>query len=314
MAELVIRCDNCLALARVPDHALGQAALCPACGAAFNVAGALAAIARPSATEPPMVYPVGHGERSEPAAGLLYGLALAPFALPLVWLLLPLLGVPAPVFTIGLPMAIAFGAAGLGLGVTFASWRFATRVKVLGSIVLLAWLLGAVFFSLKAQWVEAVRRDLGIAPGVWTTVRAHDGLYKVDMPAFPRSTNIEMIDGWALPGYRCADPRDRTFAFAVAHGKPPGKLRTEAQFFEEAKAGALATSNGTLLSERALSHQNQVGREYVFRLADQATNRTLRVYRVGSGAVIAVAEGAFLPPDARDVRRFFDSLLLFPGK
>ena len=60
--------------------------------------------------------------------------------------------------------------------------------------------------------------------------------------------------------------------------------------------------------------RDEPGREFIFKLADQATNRTVRVYRVGTQAVVAMAEGAFLPPDAKDVRRFFDSLSLTKGR
>ena len=49
---------------------------------------------------------------------------------PRARLLVQALGAQPPVFTLGLPLAIAFAAAGLGFGVALANgWSFRTRLK-----------------------------------------------------------------------------------------------------------------------------------------------------------------------------------------
>jgi hypothetical protein len=134
------------------------------------------------------------------------------------------------------------------------------------------------------------------------------GEYEVMMPGHPREEPVELIQGWELKTQRFADRKDRSFAFCIGLGKPEVAKTTDDQFFAAARDGALSAANGTLISEKDLTLEKNPGREFVVKLGDQATNRTLRVYRVGTKAVVAMAEGAFLPPDAQDVQRFFRSL------
>jgi len=289
--------------------AVGKYAICPACRTEFLV--------RPPAVvdaprEIPTVFPVQI--RTEPAAGLLYGLALTAFLVPLAWLLLKALGLKPPVFTLGLPLALALAAAGLGLGVALAKdWSFGFRVKAILMLLALAWGLAATFYFLKPEWVEAVRRDLGLPAGVWQEFRPPAAPYTVQMPGRPRPDDDELIQGWTLETYRSADKNDASFSFTVAHGRPAADLGDDA-FFIAAKLGATAAANGTLLEEKPVVLQRQPGREYVFKLADQATNRFVRVYRLGTRVVVAMAEGPFLPHDAKEVKYFFNSLSLQVGK
>ncbi|CAN5267443.1 hypothetical protein BH11PLA2_BH11PLA2_12230 [soil metagenome] len=316
MAEIVVRCTSCDSLARVPASAMGHSAVCPTCGVSFPVQTAMAAIARSATPQVPTVYPAGHADRTEPSTGVLYGLALSAFLLPLVWLLLPTLGAKPAVFTLGLPLSLAFCAAGLGVGVTLADqWSFRTRVKGLLALIACTWALGSLFYFLKTEWVEAARRDLGLPSGPWHICQSPQHDFKAEMPVWPRPSTIEVIDGWQLNGYRGGDVKDQ--AYAVGEGKPRIAVQAvnDDQFFDAAKAGAATLANGTLVSERRVLQQGLVGREFVFKLADNATNRMVRVFRIstkksGTKVVVAMAEGAFLPPDARDVIRFFDSLVL----
>jgi hypothetical protein len=312
MTELVVRCRACNSLARVPATAVGKSARCPACGVTFPVEVAVAAIASAPTPEPRTVYPVGHDPLAVPPAGLLYGLALSAFLLPLVWLLLSLLGVRSPVFTLGLPLSIAVGTAGLGAGIALADkLAFATRVKMLLVQLTFAWALGILGFVTKTEWVEEVRRQFGIAGGPWHVVNRPGKPYQCEMPGPPREETVEVIDAWRFPGFRWGSRKDAVFS--IAHGNIAAADETE--FFKTALAAALARDNGTLQSEREILLREQKGREYVIRLADQATNRMVRVYRLKrNGVVVAAVEGAFLPPDAPEVKRFFNSLILKPAQ
>lgn len=320
MSELAVRCETCGTISRVPALAAGKMAICPRCRAEFVIPES----ARPprlSATPPPAlarsepviptVYPLRSPE--PPTLGLLYGLAISAFLVPLAWLLLRAFGMGPPVFTLGLPLAIAFAAAGLGIGVAQVDrWSFSTRFKAIAALVLLAWGLAAFGFFLKAAWVETIRRDFNLQGGPWRDFSA-DG-FEVKMPGLPRPGNHELVQGWGLITYQYAERGDRTLVLTVGHGRPDEAKATDDQFFDAARDGAVAAVQGTLIGEKAMLLQGQPGREFVIRLPDNATNRTLRIYRVGTRAVAAVAEGPFLTPEARDAQRFFNSLKLRLGR
>lgn len=297
-------------MSRVPAVALGRMAICPVCRAEFVITGG-----EPDRDSIPTVFPVQ--QRGEPAPGLLYGLAISAFLMPLTWLLLNALQFHSPVFTLALPFSIAVAACGLGVGVArVRDWSFAFRIKAILMLLGLCWGIGVLFYFLKPEWVEEIRRDLGIPAGPWQEFKPPAGPYRVKMPGPPRKDDIVIVQGWALEVFRFADRNDGSYAFAVGHARPKEAAvgADDDKFFAAARDGATAAARGTLVAEKPVMQQGQPGREYVFKLGDQATNRTVRVFRVGTRAVVAMAEGAFLPPDARDVRKFFDSLYLLTGR
>src|SRR5439155_5643534 len=79
MTDLAVRCDSCGSFSRVPMLAVGMMAICPECRAEFVVRAAT------PQSEIPTVFPI-HSP-SEPSRGLLFGLALSAFLVPLAWLL-----------------------------------------------------------------------------------------------------------------------------------------------------------------------------------------------------------------------------------
>jgi hypothetical protein len=310
MTEIAVICDECGTKSRVPAFAAGKMAICPGCRNEFVIR--LAAEPEPAI---PTVYPPASKEDN--AVGLLVGLAISAFLVPLAWLLAKTLGAGPPVFTYGLPLSIAFAAAGLGIGVALArDWSTATRVKAIITLLLLAWGLSVFFFTMKPEWVEKWRKELNIFAGQWQEFSPPSRNYRVKMPGTPKAEPVLVVDGWQLIMYRLADRDKGTYAFCVGEGQPAAAAvgRTDDQFFADAKAGAEAASKGTLQSEQDLTLDGYPGREYRIKMADNATNRTLRIYRVETKVVVAMAEGAFLPPDAREVQRFFSSLQLTPGR
>lgn len=265
----------------------------------------------------PVVYPARFTRRHEdhPDAphgptSVLYGLALLPFAIPLLWLLAPTLTGKEAVFTHAVPLAIAVGTAGLCLGVVLAAdWSFATRLKGIFALVFVAFATAAFLYFLEPTWVEELRRVAGGGTDHnWQLFRPDDGAYEAKLPGPPRPDPAEVVAGWSLRVFRYADRRRHSDTFILAHGPAPAAVAdlSDDRFFDAAKQGAEAAANGTLVSEKAVTHQRHPGREFVFTLADRATTRTVRVVRVGKRAFVAAAEGAFLPPDAAEVRRLFD--------
>ena len=306
MHEIPARCDSCGSLSRVPAMAVGKFAICPRCRAEFLVREPMLQ-SKPMLREIPTVYPVH--TRTEPGTGLLYrpGDLSVPRAA----------GVAAdesarvkpPVFTLGLPLAIALAAAGLSLGVAMVKdWSFGFRVKAIFVLLGLAWGLGATFYFLKAEWVEAIRKDLGHAGGAVAGVPAAGGAVQ-DPDAGPPAgkVEIEMVKGWTLEAFRFADKDERRSPSRSATARPTvaEQDRSSPRRRTARRPPPTARSSKRRTSCRC---RGSWAASIVFKMADQATNRTVRVYRVGTQAVVLMAEGAFLPRDAREVKRFFDSL------
>jgi hypothetical protein len=241
---------------------------------------------------------------------VLLGLALLPLGIPLAWLLAGPVTGKAPVFTYAVPVSLALGAAGLCVGVVLAAdWRFPTRVRGVLALTLLGYATAAFLYFLKPAWVEAVRRGFGgHDPARWQVFRPDDGAYSAKLPGEPRSDPNEVLAGWPLKAFRYSDRRNHADTYIVAHGPPPAAVvrAQDDQFFTAAGAGAAAAAGGTLLSEEPAKHGDHPARRFVIALADRATTRTVLVVRGGERVFVAAAEGAFLPPDAPDVKTFLN--------
>src|SRR5690606_23747809 len=113
---------------------------------------------------PPIDAPGGHGPpdplfHSDLAPGglplsVMIGLALLPFAIPLVWLAAVLLSGRPPALSLATPAALALSAAVLCLAVVFTvDWSPATRLKGVLMLVGLAYFAGLSLFFLKKDMV-----------------------------------------------------------------------------------------------------------------------------------------------------------------
>lgn len=324
-----VRCPYCDELSRVPAAAIGQYVSCPNCRRPFAAVAEELPPDPPARRPVPTVYPAkkpvpvvhpapGWDEYdvSEPAPhkgprSVLYGLALLPFVIPLLWELGPVVAGKEAIFTRALPMAIAVSSAGLCLGVVLAAdWSFATRVKAIVSIVFVMHFLAAFLYFLKPEWVEVLRRQVakGRDQG-WQTFTPPDHKYTVRVPGDLHADDRPLLKEWTLTGYR-SDGQDMQAAYFVAYGRQPKELdnQPEEKFFEAAKKAAEA--GGTVTAEKDVRLAGGPGREFVLALPDKHTRRVVRVYRHGQSAFVAAVEDAFLTPDARDVKYFFDHLEL----
>src|SRR5262245_58224821 len=116
---------------------------------------------------PPNTHPSadGHGH-AEPAARLpvsvLIGLALLPFAIPLLWVIAPLVFGQPPMLSLATPVALAVSASALCLAVVYTiDWSPTTRVKGVLILVGLAYFAGLSLYFLKKDMVDGVRKVIG---------------------------------------------------------------------------------------------------------------------------------------------------------
>ncbi len=324
-------------MSRVGAGDLGKTVACPHCGRPFPAEDVDARRDEPPTIRPrrgwnPPAAPVppkpvavepsliddGRLEFEDDTAlpsGTLVGLALLPWAVPMLWLLLPMLTGKEPIFSFAAPTALAFGAFGLCLGVGFtAKWSHGTKVKVILAITVLTFVTGGLMFAVKKEWVEAVRRHFGRGELVWQPFTPPDRAYDVKFPGKPRHVETPLKD-WNLAAFQYADEAHKTLdVFVVAHGPPPAAAGdADADWFETAKKAVVAASGGELRSERPLTNPGHPGREYVLSLGDGVTNRIVRVFRMrplnkrDAKAFYLAAEGPFLAPTAPDVQLFFSS-------
>lgn len=324
--NFAVRCPECAALSRVPFAAAGREVGCPSCGSTFPAdppPAPAVPVARPlarPAADVPTVYPAEHAHRHHDQPGpprgpasALVGLALLPFAIPLLWFLGPTLTGKEPVFTPMVPAAVALAAAGLSLGAVLASdWRFGTRVKGVLAVVAVGYATAALLYFLEPGWVEGLRRNqAGPPPNLWKDFTPEGEKYTARLPGLPKPDPGEVLAGWPLRAYRYADRRRHADTFIVAQGPAPAAVRGQADdpFLTAAAAAAASAVSGTLVSEQPTQHRLQPARRCVIALPDKATTRTVLLVRVGETAYVAAVEGPFLPPDAREVEAFFRDFL-----
>lgn len=315
-----VRCPHCDGLSRVPETAIGRGVACPLCSRPFTANPV--ELAQSPARTIPVVYPIRHIDPDAPMPNsgpksMLVGLALLPFGVPLLWLLGPLLSGKESFFTFALPVAIAVGFSGLCLGVVLsADWKFSTRIKGIFALLLVGYFLAGSLYFLKIEWIESIRKGFGQGNDNWMKFSPPDKSYAAQVPVEMKADGAELIAGWKLRTFRSAGAVANADIYFLADGPPPDTLKgaTDDRFFDEVKKGLTAATNGTLVSEKPASQQNHVCREYVISLADRASTRSVRVYRVRERIFVTAVEGAFLPPDSRDVQKFFVMFYITPSK
>jgi hypothetical protein len=333
--QTIVRCPACAGLSRIPPDAIGLTVHCPRCDESF------VARKEPSAAPPrrrrlrqvvpsaepavPVVHPIdefdsGHDHGRHGPTSALIGLSLLPLGIPLVWAAARLLTGIDPVFSYALPVAIAVGMAGLCLGAAVTcDWSYPTRVKGILMLVFLGYAAGAFLFFVQKDWLEAARKRIS-SDVRWQRFEPADKTFEVQVPGRARpEPAAEPVPGWELRTFRCADPKQKsTDVYWVAYGLPPDSVANLAdnEWFAAVRQAITQAAGGVDPSEKPLTYgwQQHPGREYGLVLPDRITNRTVRVYRIGTRAFYLAAEGVALPADAPDVRKFFESFYLKMGK
>lgn len=321
MAQAV-QCPRCGEWSRVADGAVGATVACPHCTRAFTARAAALPVSRPRPapvaprddddvpTDDDRLFHGGGGSRS-----VLVGLSLVPFAIPLIWLLLPFVIAPRPIFSFALPTAIALGVSGLCLGMAYAA-NWTTRTRLRAIVVLLAFGYGsaAFLYFLKKEWVQAVRKPFGPPELQWKDFQPPDGAYKVKLPGKPTASDVSPLPGWPLKTFRlAAGPNNDPVlgvAYEVAHGPAqdavkPGRTPDD-EWFAAARKALVERTGGEVTEEKPAAQQAYPAREYTLTMPDGATTRIARIVRVGRQAHYLAVEGTFIAGDHRFVKTFFD--------
>ena len=116
-------------------------------------------------------------------ASVLIGLALLPFAIPILWLIAPAVVGAEAMLSIATPIALALSASVLCLAVIYTvDWTPTTRVKGVLMLVGLAYFAAMGLYFLKKDLVERVQQATGLEERIdWRELKK--GNYEVQMPS-----------------------------------------------------------------------------------------------------------------------------------
>jgi len=121
-------------------------------------------------------------------ASVLIGLALLPFAIPILWLVAPAIIGKAPAVSIATPLALALSASILCLAVIYTvDWTPSTRIKGVLILVGLAYFGAASLYFIKKDMVEWMKRNTRFDEKIaWQEFETPH--YRVKMPVKPLAT------------------------------------------------------------------------------------------------------------------------------
>jgi hypothetical protein len=255
-------------------------------------------------------------------ASVLVGLALLPFAIPILWLIVPPLFGQAPMLSVAVPIAIAISASILSLAVIYTiDWSPAVRIKGVLMLLGLAYFVSISLFFLKPEMVEWVKTTFGDSAWVIFTPPDQPGEYMVKMPQLPKKdANYQPVPGNALECYTLShsDLVGRFVLFTVGAGQAqagendiePGTDR----WFEGITKAIVSESQGQLdlnhVSQKVEGPQKSVGREFGIQLADGKTIRVVRVFVIGDRLYYLSTEGTGVTGEDKITQDFLRSFFV----
>lgn len=276
---------------------------------------------RPAPTRDP------HDPPPEPAGGVpasvLFGLALLPFAIPLLWLIGPLLLTQPPALSAAAPTALAVAAAALCMAVVYTvDWTPATRIKGVLMLVGLSYFAGLSLYFLKKDMVDRVK-DFFSPADAWHELRPAGGGYQVRMPGklSQQVQNGDPMPGWTLTCFRSAraELAGPVAVYTVGSG-PDAKANGPAdpdEWFaaaEQAVRKAAGPAAEILTREGVKSVDDHPGRQWQVRLPNDDRLRVVRVFRVSGKVYYLAVEGEHVDPNDDAVESFFNSFHLTRAK
>jgi hypothetical protein len=350
MGSAVVRCTSCLGASQVEAGALGLTVRCPRCDATFVAVEEVEVVTptRPARNPmlpvpEPVAAPRREGRRRnertadpEPRsapesnhdphlapsgplpASVLIGLALLPFAIPILWLVAPAVIGVAPAMSIATPSALAISASILCLAVIYTvDWTPTTRIKGVLMLVGLAYFGAVSLYFLKKEMVERVKRFTGLDDGIqWQVLDTGDYQVKMPGPEQPHQARDLPIRSIKLDFLRadCERPIIGQLVFIVGSGELPEnangddpKPATDAWFDQLAKE-IVAQSGGLLrgLLERPKYGDSFPGRQLQIQLPEN-TVRIVRVFVIKGRLYYLAVEGFALSANDHHARPFFES-------
>jgi hypothetical protein len=263
-----------------------------------------------------------HDPHRHPPGGLpvsvMIGLALLPFAIPILWLLAPAVLGQEPALSWAVPLALAVSTSILCLAVIYTiDWTPGTRVKGVLMMVALAYFAAANLYFLKKQMVDEVKKFFG-SGNDWVQFTRGDG-YQIKMPTEPTKIDEQPLRPLALlTSYKATHraPFIGQFDFIAASGGPqrmPNDPEPGTEAWYDLACGYIADRGGQLVAKNAVSHQDFPGRELVIELAG-GNVRIVRIYVIKGRVYYLCVEGPGLTDDDDRVVEFFDSFLVLNAK
>ncbi|MBX9585058.1 MAG: hypothetical protein K2X87_32535, partial [Gemmataceae bacterium] len=225
---------------------------------------------------------------------VMVGLALLPFAIPLVWLIAPLVVGRPPALSVATPVALAVAAAALCLAVVFTvDWSPATRLKGVLVLLGLTYLAGLSLYFLRKEMVDRVGAQFGPR---WREFRPPQGPpYAVELPGKPVPTNEQPLAA-ALFCHRAGHAGwAGDFLCLVGAGDDPHPDEADDPWFAAVAREVAGRDKGRPIPGAVIP-----GREWRVGLGGAA--RTVRVYRANGAVYYLAAEGP--DPDGHAARVF----------
>jgi len=332
---VMVRCTGCRGASQVPAEALGMLVQCPRCHEPFlalEEAG-LAPRKRSRPEPPPEPRPKRRAELASPAAtdeanphdaplapavvpvSVLFGLALLPLAIPLLWLIGPQILAKPPALSFAAPASLAIAASTLCLAVVFTvDWTPATRIKGVLILVGLSYFAGLSLYFLKKEIVDRLE-DFFTPSMKWRDYRDPESHFVVTVPDTAHPLPGEQpLPGWSLKCLSSSTTgfpkKPITFTFGAG---PDAKPHANAWFQLAGQALEARLADATLETDpkEVKSTQGHLGEQWVFKLPGEVT-RVVRLYRFRGKVYYLAAESEGLEPEEKNVTRFFDSFRIDP--
>jgi hypothetical protein len=333
---VVVRCTGCRSASQVEAAAVGLLVVCPRCREPFlAIAEATPVLATPlhqpveparqprrrpgrrEAAEP--VHPAHdpHDPAIEPAGGLpvsvLIGFALLPLAIPLFWLIGPVVLKQHPSLSLAAPASLALSASVLCLAVVFTvDWTPATRIKGVLMLVGLSYFAGLSLFFLKKDMVDRAKDFFG-PDHSWHDFHPAAQDYSVRLPvALPKETKSSVdphsLAGWQLQCFTTSHVTLTGSRVVYLFGSGPDARPNAGDWFREIeKAVDQAAGKGASVGPaEAVEVGDLPGRQWEIELADGAATRIVRVFRSQGKVYFLSVEGDRLDDDL--TRPFLESL------
>jgi hypothetical protein len=340
----------------VEAAALGETVACPRCHEAFlaleEVPVVVPVVRRARARSPlappefqPPVVPVvapraeeDHGEtergpdhehdpHTPHAAGLplsvLIGLSLLPFGVPLLWAVAPFVTGFEPALSIAVPVALAFSASALSLGVVYTiDWRAMTRVKGVFMLVGLSYLTGAGLFFLKQQLLERLQQAFDT--GAQWREYPFDGdgaTFRVRLPGAP-TTEPNPPDPLPLPDTAhtgCARAAfvargNSAHSYVVGWGRAEPNAKFDADWVDRA-SDRVSRANDARNAVRPVPLEprpgTSAGYQWTFH-RDTGLTQFVRVYISGTRVYYLAVLTSNPDPDGEFADQFFKSFRVSP--
>jgi hypothetical protein len=243
---------------------------------------------------------------------VLVGLALLPFGIPLLWIVMPMVTGQDAALSVAVPIALAVAASALCLGVVKTiDWTATTRIKGVLMLVGLAYLSAAGLYFLKKDLMDKVQGFFGPTnEWVWKTL---DKDSRIKMPSNAEKCeeqplgpgvlgpNVKLV---GLQATHDSDLRGGTYKYCALSGVLGAPVAKPDEWFD--KIGDELKRKGRLLQKHTVTHRGHPGYEWEFEISEDMI-RIVQVFVINARVYYLSAEGPRLARDDALADTFFRS-------